>query len=563
MRAGRFTRGSKPTEILRGTLLLKQKLWLLPLLACLCISLLLLAPASVCAQEAVSETNASALSAAPYRSGEKLSYNVAFSRFQSAAHVEMFVNGRTTVGTREAIELRAHVETLGVVSVALYSVNNDYVTYIDPATGLPFRTEQLLREGGARVPIDAARDFNQPADPSAPPARQTAGGFPGTYDLLSAIYRLRSLPLMQGAAYRLSVQGTSELYDAELRVTGRELLRTNIGSFNAIATQISVRRNPSANNYKIRLFFSDDERHIPLLITAQHPSGEVRVEIASAEFIEQTPPPAVITTPPLNPQNVTPPVVLPGTTPPNPNTTRRNPPVPSDAPAGAGEAALPGLPFSVGEQLNFRFFLGDAAQPVGTAALQVRARAKYFNRDGLLLSALMGTTGAGQRLFPVSDQINSYVDPTSLFPFRTELRIQEGRHRLNAVVNVDQDRGNAQFDDRTRLELPVGTHDIISVFYALRSFDLTPPRRNAVSLLINKRPRTLFVTALRRETIEIGGQRINATQLSLVTDDTQGDRLQLRLWVSTDRRRLPLRLTAVTPLGPVRADLAIIPVGLQ
>ncbi|HVF49307.1 MAG TPA: DUF3108 domain-containing protein [Pyrinomonadaceae bacterium] len=545
---------------------MKQKLWLLPLLlAGLCMSLMPFAPASVRAQGAVSETNASALSAAPYRSGEKLSYNVAFSRFQSAAHVELFVNGRTTIGTRQAIELRAHVETLGVVNVALYSVNNDYVTYVDPATGLPFRTEQLIREGGARVPIDAARDFNQPADPSAQPARQTAGGFPGTYDFLSAIYRLRSLPLVQGASYRLSVQGTDELYDAELRVTGRELLKTNIGSFNAIATQVSVRRNPSANNYKIRLFFSDDERHIPVLITAQHPSGEVRVEIASAEFVEQTPPPASISTTPVNPLNTTPPVVLPGTTPPNPNTTRRNPPTPGGAPGGAsaGETALPGLPFSVGEQLNFRFFLGDAVQPVGTAALQVRARAKYFNRDGLLLSALMGTTGAGQRLFPVSDQINSYVDATSLLPFRTELRIQEGRHRLNAVVNVDQDRGNAQFDDRTRLELPVGTHDIISVFYALRSFDLTPPRRNAVSLLINKRPRTLFVTALRREAIEIGGQRINATQLSLVTDDTQGDRLQLRLWVSTDRRRLPLRLTAVTPLGPVRADLAIIPVGLQ
>jgi hypothetical protein len=176
----------------------------------------------------------------------------------------------------------------------------------------------------------------------------------------------------------------------------------------------------------------------------------------------------------------------------------------------------------------------------------------------------MGTTGAGLRLFPVNDQISSYVDATTLLPFRTELRMQEGRRTYNALVTVDQSRGAALFSDGTRLELPVATHDLISVFYALRSFDLTPPRRNGVSLLLNKRPRTLFISALRREIIEVSGQRIPAVQLSLTTDDTQRpDALQLRVWVSADQRRLPLRLTAATPLGPVRGDLAIIPLSFQ
>ncbi len=175
----------------------------------------------------------------------------------------------------------------------------------------------------------------------------------------------------------------------------------------------------------------------------------------------------------------------------------------------------------------------------------------------------MQTTDAAQRLFPVNDQISSYVDATTLLPFRTELRLQEGKRRANLLVNLNQNVGSAVFDDGARLEIPVGTHDLLSVFYALRSFDLTPPKRNAVSLLINKRPRLLIVTALQRQTIEVGNQRIPAVQLSLVTDDAQGDRFELRLWMSLDSRRLPLRLTASTPLGPVRADLAIIPVTVQ
>jgi hypothetical protein len=193
----------------------------------------------------------------------------------------------------------------------------------------------------------------------------------------------------------------------------------------------------------------------------------------------------------------------------------------------------------------------------------VRPRARYFNREGLLLSAAIQTAGAGQRLFPVNDQISSYVDARAILPFRTELNLQEGQRRARWIVSSDQNGGSALFDDGTRLEIPVATHDLVSVFYALRSFDLSPPNRTSVSLLVNKRPRRLHVTALRRDTLALGGQRIPAVELSLATDDPDGDRFQLRLWVSTDRRRLPLRLTAQTPLGPVRADLAIIPTSLQ
>ncbi|HEV2764642.1 MAG TPA: DUF3108 domain-containing protein, partial [Pyrinomonadaceae bacterium] len=534
-------------------------------LAALAVALLLLSWAGARAQET---SVASIPASGAYRTGERLSYNVSFSRFTDAAHVVLFVAGRQNIGGRETIELRAHVETTGVVSAALYSLNNDYTSFVDPSTGLPVRTRQVVREGNVSS-ADSERDFNQPIGAGAVPNRETSGGLPGTYDFVSAVYRLRSLPLFPNTAYSFSAQGPSALYESELRVEGRELLKTNIGSFNSIVTRVKVRNDDDADDYKVRVYFSEDERHIPLLITAKHKSGEIRAEIVSADFVTEatsdTPPAAVVTptplptplptpTPPsadrartLPPSGVTPPTTRPGT-PPAGTTSLNTAPVASGD-ATEGEGALPGLPFRVGEQLNFRFFMGNSAQPVGTAALAVRARGRFFNREGLLLTASMATTGPGQALFPVSDQISSFVDATSLLPFRSELRMQEGKHRFNAQINVDQDRGSAVFADGTRLDIPVGTHDLVSVFYALRSFDLTPPKRNAVSLLINKRPRTLFITALSRETIAVGGQNIPATQLALATDE--GDRLQLRLWVSNDRRRLPLRIAAVTPLGPV------------
>jgi hypothetical protein len=498
-----------------------------------------------------SDVGSAPLNDAPYRVGEHLTYTVAFSNFPTAAHVELLVAGRGQLYGREGVELHAHVETIGVVSAALYALDRTFVTFVDPATGLPYRAQRIVHEG-ARVE-DVTRDYNVPLGVSALPAQQPSGAAPGAFDFVAALYRLRALPLAPGMVYTLAVQNGDAAYNAEVKVTGRETVKTNVGSSNAVVAQVRVPGNPEADAYRVRVYFTDDERHVPVLITAHHRAGEIRVELASAEMLTE-PPPATEGAPPT-PQptaNTLPPGVRP------------TPPVPGrPTPAGPTAVTAPDLPFKSGEQLNFNFFLGAAAQPVGTASFQVRQRGRYFNHDGLLMISAWQTAGPGQTLFPVNDRISTYVDAVTMLPFRTELSIQEGKRNARWVVSADQNGGSALFDDGTRVEMPVGTHDLVSVFYALRSFDLTPGKRNAVSLLVNKRPRLLYVTALQRGQIALGGQTIQAVELSLATNEPDGNRFNLHLWVSTDSRHLPLRLTAQTPLGPLRADLAIIPTSLH
>lgn len=508
--------------------------------ACLLMSLML-ASSSLLAQGKDETIDSPPFSKTPYQVGELLTYNVAFSNFVDAAHIEMLVAERGAFFTRDGLQLRTHVETTGVVNAALYSINNDYTSYIDPTSGLPYRTQQVIREGGRTS--DTSSEYNQPVGTTAIPPKLRSGEILGTYDFVSAIYRLRAMPLMQGGKYYFTVRNDMDEYGAELRVTGRELIKTNVGSFNTIVTQVYVPGNSDANNYRIRIYFSDDERHVPVLITARQRSGDIRAELVGSEFITPTQT--------ANPTPTRPPVIPPVRT-------------PIGGGDNVGGAPLPReLPFKAGEQLNFNVFLGNSTQAAGTASFQVRTRAKYFNHDGLLLTLKAQTSGAASRLFFANDQVSSYVDPETLLPFRTELNLIEGRNRSNQILTIDQDRGNAVTDKGLAIEIPVGTHDYVSVLYALRSFNLSPPKRNAVTILVNNRPRTLVITSLKRETIQLGGQSVPAVQISLTTDDPEADKYALRLWVSDDRRRLPLRITASTQLGPVRADLAIIPVDRQ
>jgi len=464
-------------------------------------------------------------STAPYRVGERLTYNVSFSNFPDAAHVEVEIMSRGMHFGREAIQLRAHVETNGVINVALYAINSDYTTYIDPATGLPFRVEESARD--AIRSADSAQDFSQPAGNEAIPPKQR--GFPGTYDFLSAFYRARALPLASGGVYDLSVRGQGVDYQAELKVVGRDTIRTNVGSFPTIVTEVKTNNSPLRN---LKIYFSDDERHVPVLITARVRSGDLKAELAGSELIK---PPEAVPTP-------TPAVVV----------------APAPKPEATPPALPENLPFKIGEQLNYQVFIGGNNTPMGLATFQVRGRQRYFDHDGVFLNVTAQTTGAAAALFVARDQVDSYVDPKALLPYRTVMNLVEGRRRLNQTLTIDQNTGVATIDNGTRLEVPVGIHDYVSFFYVLRTFSFGK-KPNAVSVLVENKPKTLFVGLLKRESIQLGSRSVPALALSITSDDQQPDKYQLRMWISDDRQRLPLRVTCTTKLGPLRADLAILP----
>ena len=477
------------------------------------------------------QNGAHSFSQGPYRVGERLTYNISYSSFPSAAHAEFEIMARGNFYDRDAIQLRAHLETTGVINVALFAINNDYMTYIDPETGLPFRSQETARD--AMTSAAASHDFTQSAGNEAIPPKVRALG--GTFDFLSAFYRARALPLTDGAEYDLTIRSEGVDYQIELKVTGRQTVRTNVGSFETIVTQVK-----SDSRFKnVRIYFSADERHVPVLFTGRVSSGELRAELAGSEMIEAAPP-----TP------VAPPKVDP-----NPN------PVPTTPPATpTNNADIAHLPFALNEQLNYQIFIGSNTAALGTASFQVKGRSRHFDRDGIYLTVTAQTTNAAASVFVARDQIDSYVEPKGLLPYRTVLSLAEGKRRLNQTITTNQETGTMSIDGAsTRLEVPVGTHDLLSFFYALRTFNLALTKRNSIPVLVENKAKTLIAIATKRETIDLGGRQVPAIAVSITTEDPEPDKYQLRMWVSDDRRRLPLRLTAMTQLGQLRADLAILP----
>jgi hypothetical protein len=279
-----------------------------------------------------------------------------------------------------------------------------------------------------------------------------------------------------------------------------------------------------------------------VLLSARVKAGQLTAELAGSELIK---PPADASRSPT----ATPPIVAA----PIPTPTPRPTPTP-------GPATLSGnFPFKIGEQLNYQVFIGNNNTPLGLVSFHVRGRSRYFERDGVFLSVSAQTTGAAAQLFVARDQIDSYVDPKELMPYRTVINRAEGQLRLNQTLTLDQDTGVATVERGRRIEIPVGTHDYVSFFYVLRTINLAATKRSAISMLVENKPKTMFADALPKESIQLGNRKIDAIPLKITTDDPQPDQYQLRMWISADAQRLPLRITCITRLGPLRADLAILP----
>src|SRR4030095_7285985 len=109
---------------------------------------------------------------------------------------------------------------------------------------------------------------------------------------------------------------------------------------NTVATEVRVATN--ARTYKIKARFSDDERHVPVLLTSKIRDGEIRAELAGSIVVEPPAPAA-------------PPTPIAG---------------PAPTPRPTAPPAVPSRdenwPFTIGEELNYRVFLGDSNTPVGT-----------------------------------------------------------------------------------------------------------------------------------------------------------------------------------------------------
>jgi len=454
-----------------------------------------------------------------FRVGEKLSYSISFEKFNNAGYAELSAVSRGRIGGRDVVELRSKVKTQELVSAAFYLFDESRKVYAAPDTGLPLYVSIDSHESA--LPKKTVYDYR--TQPTL------------NYDLLTLIYKLRE----SGGNGTFAVSEGGQAFSTTFQTLGAERVETTAGDFDTTVSTGQGDYFSSIGVKDLRINFTTDDNRVPVLFRFKTVKGDFRIALSA---ISVSRPESPAPTPTLVPA----PIATP--------TPKAKP---TATPYIDNEPLLPELGFQIGEALHYRITAGG--QPVAQATLSVRERKLFHNEDSLLLLATISGVEPGNNSFKVGDAASAQVDPVTLAPRWMTSKFTSPLPGLSQTVTFDKTTGKITFGSTEAVEAPIGTHTLLSLIYAIRSFNLKPSRNlsnpvndTRVAVFWESKPYVFTLRPSKPEMIEISGEKLPAQLITINTGNPQLDALSLKVWLGTESR-VPLRFS----FGAFQADLAL------
>ncbi len=456
-----------------------------------------------------------------FRIGEKLTYYVSFAKFENAAFAELYVASSGKLSGIDGIEIHSKIKTFDMVSAAFFLVDESRVVYASAETGLPLYVTRIVNDG--LIPKESVTSYL-----AAPTSN---------FDILTLIYKAREM----GGDGSFSMVDGGHTYNVTFRPDGNEKVKTPAGEFMTTVSMVESDYLTARGITELKINFSIDDDRMPVLFRGKTARSDFRAALASIEIDLPVSQPVSTPTPSLSPT-------------PRPAASPR--PTPAPVKYFDNRPLLPELGFALGETLNYR--VTTSGKPVATISLKAAERKLIQKVDSLLLSANVNGIDQDNRIFALGDSITVRVNPDTLAPFASEAKFGPLLANLNQTVKFDPKTGFISFPGTDPFDAPVGTHTLLSLIYAMRSFNLRPSKDpgnpvndTRVAVFWESKAYIFTLRPANPETITVNGEKILAQLISINTGNAQLDALAPKVWLTMDAARVPLRFS----IGPYQADL--------
>ncbi|SJN33900.1 ATP-dependent exoDNAse (exonuclease V) alpha subunit-helicase superfamily I member [Sphingobacterium sp. JB170] len=222
-----------------------------------------------------------------YQDGEKLTYKLKYGIISAATGTLKIENSKLRFSNPNAFHLSAFGETSGAFSV-FYTVKNQYDSYIDGDTYLPYLYTEDIHEGSYTRSEYATFDHRN----------KKVSGRKGTFtspnnqffDLLSAYYFSRNLDLsslVKGDKFKLTYFLNDEVDQLGVEYIGVEKIKTSLGTIECI--KLSPEISPGRifkKDSRLYLWVTNDGNRIPVKAQVEIIIGSVTMELVSASGLK-------------------------------------------------------------------------------------------------------------------------------------------------------------------------------------------------------------------------------------------------------------------------------------
>jgi hypothetical protein len=212
------------------------------------------------------------------------------------------------------------------------------------------------------------------------------------------------------------------------------------------------------------------------------------------------------------------------------------------------------VPFGAGEKLVFSVQYGLVT--AGEATLEVRNLAAIGGRPAYRIISDARTNDFFSKFFSVRDRYESYMDTTALHSLRYEKHLREGKFKRDDAVDFDQAGHRAVYKDKT-VPIPPRTQDVLSALYYVRTLPLQVGQSIALANHTDGKNYPLIVKVLGREHVKVDAGEFDCIIVEPILRGpgvfTQSGRLTV--WLTDDRRRMPVLMKSKVVIGHVAAIL--------
>jgi len=221
-------------------------------------------------------------SAKSFQVGEQLTYEISWLNITAGTAV-MAVSAAGTDGERPLVKLVTTAQSRPVIT-KFFPVDNRVESIVDPATLLPEHMTFKRREGKKKEDIEYT--FHQKEGTVTAVKGGTTETIqipPGTQDAISCLYYARSqLSLLPGSLLRMNVYHDKKNRNLDVRV---EEIETVSGPWGEVETARVLVVMPFQgiflNRGNIRVWFTNDDRRIPVRMKAKVIIGSIVADLVS------------------------------------------------------------------------------------------------------------------------------------------------------------------------------------------------------------------------------------------------------------------------------------------
>lgn len=221
-----------------------------------------------------------------FKSGEWLQFKMSYSGFLKAGEAELSLNEETLNGKKVM-----HATGIGVTSSIIrwfFKVKDDYQSYFDLETGLPYVFKRKINEGGYKKNKILFFNNNKREVTVKNILKNKKTVVPNIHnvqDMISAFYFLRNHDTKNmsiGEEIALDMFFDEKKYPFKLKYLGSEILKTDFGK---IKTQkfmpiVQAGRVFKANE-SVSIWITADDNKIPIKLKADLAVGSLRADLSA------------------------------------------------------------------------------------------------------------------------------------------------------------------------------------------------------------------------------------------------------------------------------------------